>query len=179
MSGRRLTAAQRAAVADALHANTLADEPRSRAAIAREQGVAPSTVAVIAAELGIADPFDTTRTRKATESARDRLKAQRARVSQTFIDKSEKLLAQIDEPHLVFAFGGKENDYNEHLLDAPPTGDIKNLMTSAAIAFDKHLAADKHDAADNHQDTAGVLAQLADELAAAARPPATPTEEAS
>jgi len=48
----------------------------------------------------------------------------------------------------VYAFGGRDNDYNERLLDRPPTTDIRNLMTSFGIALDKHLKLDDHDAED-------------------------------
>ncbi len=54
----------------------------------------------------------------------------------------------MDKPHLVFNFGGKDNTYEEHLLQSPPTGDLKNLMVSAATAIDKHIVLERHDATD-------------------------------
>lgn len=173
-----ITPDRRAAIAAAIRANLDAEPRRSRAAIAAEHGVAGSTVAAIAREHGIADPFDTTRTRRATQSAGDRRRARRSALADRMIAEAEQFLDQLHGPFLVFSFGGKENEYNEHTLDGPPTGDIRNLMTSAAIAVDKHLALDRHDATSGHEDTTGVLAQLSAELAAAVRPPGIPTEEA-
>ncbi|MEQ6899267.1 helix-turn-helix domain-containing protein [Microbacterium sp. KR10-403] len=40
-------------------------------------------------------------------------------------------------PYVVHAFGGKENDYNEHTLDLPPADAVRQMQTTAAMAFDK------------------------------------------
>ncbi|HZE37763.1 MAG TPA: hypothetical protein VE172_03040 [Stackebrandtia sp.] len=111
--------------------------------IAREHGVAQSTISRIAGQEGLS--FDRSATKDATEAKVADSKARRAEISRKFLEKADKLLDQMDAPHLVFNFGGKDNDYNERVLDKPPTADLRNLMTSAAIAFDKHMAADKHD----------------------------------
>jgi hypothetical protein len=111
--------------------------------IAAKHGVSRTTVSDLAKKNGFA--FGRQQTKRATEAAVVDAKARRAEISRKFLEKADKLLDQMDRPHLVFNFGGKDNDYNERLLDAPPTADLRNLMTSAAIAFDKHMAADRHD----------------------------------
>lgn len=68
----------------------------------------------------------------------------------------------------MFSFGGKDNVYRERILDRAPTGDLRNLMTSAAIAFDKHLLAERHDADTGAAGARSVLGQLAAGLAVAA-----------
>lgn len=119
---------------------------RARNQIARDHRVSASTVTKIAQEVG--HVFDRTATKHATAAAVVDNKARRAAISRKFLEKADKLLDQMEQPHLVFSFGGKDNSYNERTLDAPPTADIRNLMTSAAIAFDKHMAADRHDSDD-------------------------------
>jgi len=116
--------------------------------IARKHGVSPGTVTGIAKTAGITDAFDRSSTKRATEAAVADNAEWRAATSRRFLGKCNDLLDQMDVPHLVFAFGGKENTYNEHQLDRPPTGDLRNLMVSAATAFDKHLAAERHAAGD-------------------------------
>lgn len=114
---------------------------KSRNQIARDHGVSVSSVTKLAPP----GSFDRSKTKHATEAAVIDAKARRAEISRKFLEKADRLLDQMDEPHIVFNIGGKDNVYTEHLMDAPPTADIRNLMTSAAIAFDKHMAADRHD----------------------------------
>lgn len=168
MTHNAVDPAVRAAVeAELRHPHT---PPRSRAALAREAGVSTRTVSRWADELGIEQPFTTRDVRAATEAATDRRRALRSTIADELLGKVRGWLVQLDEPHLVFSFGGKDNDYNEHLLPAPPTGDIKNLMLSIGIAVDKTIAIDKHDAQVADDDQAGaVLGKLFDGLAAAYR----------
>lgn len=119
---------------------------KTRNAIARERNVAAGTVTKIAQEAGL--NFDRSATKRATEAKVADQRAQRAVTSQRFLDKANDLLDQMDMPHMVFNIGGKDNVYTEHLMDVPPTGDLRNLMVSAGVAFDKHLAADRHDSDD-------------------------------
>lgn len=116
--------------------------------IADKHGVAPSTITKIAKESGVQDAFERSQTKNATEAAALDNKALRVRTARRFLDKANELLDQMDQPHLVFNFGGKDNTYEEHTLQKPPTGDLKNLMVSAATAIDKHLVLERHDASD-------------------------------
>jgi hypothetical protein len=133
------------AIRDAIIADFATDKARNQ--IARDHGVGLGTVTKIAQEVG--HVFDRSATKHATEAVVADNKARRADVSRKFLEKADKLLDQMEQPHIVFNIGGKDNVYTEHLMDAPPTADIRNLMTSAAIAFDKHMAADKHDSDDH------------------------------
>lgn len=118
---------------------------KARNQIALDHGVSAGSVTNIAREFELTDAFDRSATKNATEAAVADNKARRAEISRKFLEKADKLLDQMEQPHIVFNIGGKDNVYTEHLMDAPPTADIRNLMTSAAIAFDKHMAADRHD----------------------------------
>ncbi len=120
---------------------------KGRNQIARDHGVGVGTVTKIAKDAGVTTAFDRADLKKATEAAALDNKALRVRTARRFLDKANELLDQMDEPHLVFNFGGKDNTYEEHLLNKPPTGDLKNLMVSAATAIDKHLVLERHDSA--------------------------------
>ena len=37
----------------------------------------------------------------------------------------------------MYAFGGKDNDYNEHMLDTAPVEVQRTAVATAGIAFDK------------------------------------------
>ena len=115
-------------------------------AIAKQLGRSKSTIAHHCKAMGLS--FDRSATIEATEARVADTKAKRAEVSARFLAKAGELLDQMDQPHLAFNFGGKENTYNEHLLDRAPTGDLRNLMESAAKAFGQHLAQERHDADD-------------------------------
>lgn len=132
---------------------------KSRNQIARDHEVSSSTVTKLAQDAGVTDAFDRSQTKRATEAAFADNKAWRAATSKRFLAKCNELLDQMDQPHIVFSIGGRDNIYTEHLMDRPPTGDLRNLMVSAATAFDKHLAADKHDA-DESADASAVDAWL-------------------
>lgn len=110
----------------------------------RDHEVSRSTVSKLAKEAGLT--FERTQTKSATEAVLADNRAWRAQTSRRFLAKCNALMDRMDGPHLVYAFGGKDNDYNEHELAEPPVDALRGLMTAAAIAFDKHLAADKHDA---------------------------------
>jgi transposase-like protein len=119
------------------------DAGKSRNETAREHEVSASTVSRIAA--ANARSFDRSKTKNATEAARVDNAALRASTSRRFLEKANDLLDQMEQPHVAFNFGGKDNTYNEKQLDKPPVSDLRNLMTAAAVAVDKHLVIEKHD----------------------------------
>lgn len=51
----------------------------------------------------------------------------------------------MNSPAVIYNFGGKDNSYNQRVVERPPTGDQRNLMTVAAIALDKHKMLDTYD----------------------------------
>ncbi|MFJ2029442.1 hypothetical protein [Streptosporangium sp. NPDC087985] len=111
--------------------------------IARSADVSPSTVAKIARENGLG--FERTQTKNATEAKVADNAALRASTSRRFLVKANELLDQMDGEHTVFNFGGKDNTFNSKVLPKPPVSDLRNLMTAAAVAIDKHLVIEKHD----------------------------------
>lgn len=99
--------------------------------IAKRNGCSPSTVSRIIKARGVSTDDAQARTRAATDVARERNAQNRESLQSQSLERAHELLAQMDQPHLVFNIGGKDNIYTEHLLNSPPTGDIKNLVTSA------------------------------------------------
>jgi hypothetical protein len=121
---------------------------RSRNQIAKEFGVAASTVGKIAQEAGITDAFDRTQTQKGTQARSADLAELRSLTSARFLQEATKMLDRLNEPCEVFAFGGAENRFNSEVLHRPPSQEARNFMTAAAVALDKHLLLDKHDSDD-------------------------------
>jgi len=85
------------------------------------------------------------KTKAATEARVADNQAKRAALETQFLDEAKEDLDRKHQPFLVFNFGGKDNTYEEHLLESPPTGDIRNLTQSAAIAVDRSLKLADHD----------------------------------
>lgn len=49
-------------------------------------------------------------------------------------DEANQLLDDLHKPYLAFNFGGKENDYNEHHFDEPPTESKFTIMRAVQAA---------------------------------------------
>jgi transcriptional regulator with XRE-family HTH domain len=113
-----------------LHADGL-----SASAIARELGVAKSTISRWAKADGIG--FDRAKTAEATAAKSIDLAAARTRLAEKMAHRAEQLLDSLDGEYLVYSFGGRDNTYSEHLLKKPPVEVIRNAVTTAGITFDK------------------------------------------
>lgn len=104
-------------------------------AIARELGVGPASVSRWAKDAGL--KFDRSQTALAVRAHVIDMAEARLLLAQKMVVAASDLLDQLDGPYLVYAFGGRDNDYNEHQLDRPPVEVIRNAVTTAGIAFDK------------------------------------------
>jgi len=113
----------------------LAEAGMSRNAVAREVRVSPSTVSKVASECEPPLVFDRSMSASAVAAHQADAKARRAAIQDLLISKAEDFIASLDDQFLVFNFGGKDNDYAEHMLNGPPTGDILNLMRSTSLAL--------------------------------------------
>ncbi len=137
----RLPEEKRQAIVDAIRTN----QGRSRNDIARDFNVAASTIGKIAQESAITDAFDRTHTQKGTQARAADLAEVRSLTSARFLAEANLMLDRLHEPCEVFAFGGVDNHYASHVMEKPPSAEVRNFMTSAAVAMDKHMRADKHD----------------------------------
>ncbi len=104
-------------------------------AIADRLGVSRSTVSRWAKDEGLA--FDRARTAQAVAAHSIDLAAGRQRLAEKMLHRAEQLLDSLDDPYVVYSFGGRDNVYNEHTLTKPPVEVIRNAVTTAGITFDK------------------------------------------
>lgn len=139
---------------------------KSLHAIAQEMSRSKGTISRKAADLGLT--WDRAQVAKATEAHRVDARARRQAITTKLYDKAEQLLEQIDQPHIVFSIGGKDNVYTEHTLDRPPTGDIRNLMLSVTAALQRALDLEKYDGDGGVVEAVGMLDQIANAIKAAA-----------
>lgn len=113
----------------------LATAGESCGAIARELGVARSTVSVIARAMG--HTFDRSATKQATEIRVADVRASMADLARKLVATAHRLHDELYAPSLVYAFGGRDNDYSEHVLEQPDARTKRELLTSIGIAVDK------------------------------------------
>lgn len=91
----------------------------------------------------------------------------RAQVRLRTVEVIEQTIGRFNEPTLVFSFGGKNNDYNEHLLDRPDARTMRDLGQTIATLWRVVREIDAAEA--QAHDTAGLdmifqqLEQVADE----------------
>lgn len=137
----------------------------ARNEIARRVGISAGSVTNICRDTGLT--FDRSETKHATEARQVDLAAGRIRLAEKMLAASEAMLDDIDGEYLVYNFGGKDNDYNEHLLDAAPVEVKRNIITTAGITFDKLTRiVEKSDT--GLDQAVGVLDTIAEGFAAAA-----------
>lgn len=106
--------------------------------IARELKIAAASVTKAARSFDPPLEFDRTATALAVAAARVDSAAERETLKAMLLVRAREALEAMDAPALVFSFGGKDNTYAEHYLDAPPVADQRNYMTIAAIALQRH-----------------------------------------
>ena len=136
--------------------------------IARKVGRSRDTVCRIAAESG--HIFGKTNEEKARARSAycDEL---RQELRFELLNLSKELLAAVKQPSLVYAFGGKDNDYNEHELDKPDPRQIRELLTSAGIAIDKAEVIEKNSRKDDGGK--GAMLELLERMNISFDPPPT------
>ena len=120
---------------DAKRAEALYEDGHGCNAIARELGVAPSTVSRWAKQNELA--FDRSQTAMAVRAHVVDLAQARTLLAQKMAVAASDMLDRLDEPYLVYSFGGQFNDFESHVLDEPPVEVVRNAVTTAGIAFDK------------------------------------------
>lgn len=158
--GRPVTEEQRTEVI------ALAKAGKSRNDIVRETGIAAGTVTKIVHAAGLS--FDRAATEQATAAKVLDNKARRALLAERLLTIAGEQLDRIGEQGLVYAFGGKDNKYNERWQDRPPPADVRNLMTAAAIAIDKHAVLEKLDTDNGAAGARSMLGELGAALQVAA-----------
>lgn len=140
----------------------------SRNEIARRLDCSATTVTNIARAHVPPLEFDRAMTALAVEAHRIDLAATRAELQRKLLVRAGEALEAMDQPALVFSFGGKDNDYNERVIDAPTTADQRNLMTIAGIALQRESDLRRVDTTSGVEEGVSLLDSLSTGLAAAA-----------
>lgn len=94
--------------------------------IAKDMQRSKDTVSRWAEKLGLS--FSREKTAKAAEAVHIDNKARRARIEERLLAKGEEFLDQLDEPVIVFSFGGPLNEYAEHELTKPDPVSQKHIV---------------------------------------------------
>jgi transposase-like protein len=143
-------------------ADIKAEKPRNQ--IARDHGVSPSTVTLIARQAGLGSAFDRSKTLKASRAKAIDNKAKRAQLASDLLDDAQKLRARAWEPYPVPMMGPEGAETVE--LTLPPLPDVRAAYTAIGIQVDKGLAIERHDKSDDGVDHAkSMLGQLLTGLA--------------
>lgn len=151
---------------DVDQARRLFQQGMSCRAIARELGVSPSTVSTWAKREGLSFPR-AAQTRAAAVSRQFDMAESRMRLLEKMAAAAFEVLDRVEHPYLVYAFGGRENTYAEHLLDRPPVEAIRGAVTTAAVVFDRLTKAiEKDPMVSGVADAEAVLDRLEAELGA-------------
>jgi hypothetical protein len=126
----------------ALHAQGL-----SRNEIARRIQRSGRTVTRLAGELGLT--FERGEMVAAATAAKVADgKARRAALALALLDDAERLRSQLFAPALVYAFGGKDNTFEQANIPEPSFRDKRDLMNALGIAIDRSVKLDAYDRAD-------------------------------
>ena len=104
-------------------------------AIARELDVSPATVSRWAKDEGIL--FDRSQTAMAVRAHTVDLAEDRLLLARMMVVNAVDSIQMLDEPFEVFNFGGKDNDFNSHILDSAPMDARRSAQVIAGVAFDK------------------------------------------
>jgi predicted transcriptional regulator len=146
-------------------ARTLFDNGLSCNAIAKTLGFAPSTISRWAKKESLS--FDRTKTAIAVRAHTVDLAESRLLLSQKLMVSSHDAVDALDGKFLVYNFGGKDNTYEEHLLDEVPVDVREKIHRLAGVAIDKATRILEKDNG-GLDITVGVLDALAGNLTAAA-----------
>lgn len=129
--------------------------------VAARHGISMASVRRIGDQAGVSGgELTRTRVENAARAAAATNAQRRERLAARLLDVAERALDDLERPALVFNFGGKDNSYNERELQKPPVADRRNLVTTAAIALDKHVVLERFDSAGAAGQQADLIVKL-------------------
>jgi hypothetical protein len=110
----------------------LCKEGKSCCKIAKEVGRSKDSVSRIAKSIG--HKFGQSNADNAHEARKWYCAESRALIAARLEEEANLLLDDLHKPHVAFNFGGKDNDYNDHHFDEPPTEAKFTIMRSVQAA---------------------------------------------
>jgi hypothetical protein len=119
---------------------------KGRNQIARDHGVALSTVTKIAKDSGATDAFDRTQMENVTRAVVADNRSRRAKLASDLLDDAARLRERAWSAYSYYERG----QFGPELvtLDKPPLKEVKEAYVSLAVAVDKHVVLERHDATD-------------------------------
>lgn len=119
-------------------ARELFDQGMGRNEIAKALGVGAATITRWAARAGVA--FDRSQTELAVRARVIDIRESRTLLTQKALQVAHDKLDELDGPYLVYNFGGRDNTYEEHLLDNAPADVVRTIMS---VVRDAHVMSSK------------------------------------
>ena len=147
--------------ADDVTLTALHGQGKSCHTIAGEMGRSKSTISRESKRLGLL--WERSQVQAATAAKVADAKARRAQLQLDLLEDAERLRLQLWEPALVYAFGGRDNDYNEHTIPKPTFADQLKIMQATGTAIDRSIRLADHDSA-GAEAVKNLLGTLADQL---------------
>lgn len=161
---------QRAAILQDIRAGQ-----KSRNQIARDHGVAASTVTRLAETTGHDDAFDRSQTEKATRAKAIDVKALREQLKLDLLEDAQRLRQRAWNPYQVVVSTPQGADVVT--IDEPPLTETRAAYTAIGIAIDKSLVLEKHDATGGDSGARSMLDALAEGIRRFAQSDEPPTPE--
>ncbi len=121
----------------------LIESGKSARDIAKQTGRSTSTISNIAKSIG--HRFAQSNLARAHEARSAYSAERRAELAARATERAEQMLAKMEGEYLVFNFGGKDNDYNEHTLEQPPTEALRSMAQTFRDLMRTVLDIDRHD----------------------------------
>lgn len=156
---KRLPEEKRQAIADAIRTGS---GWRARNDIAREFGVAASTVGKIAEDEGLDEPFDRTNLARAAKAKQVDNRARRAQLIEDYLDDAARIRLRLWEPAEQVAPSGQIV-----MLSLPQGRDVQSFTTAGSMLIKTTLEVEKHDMGDQGaEDAKSMLLGVAEGLRA-------------
>lgn len=140
---------------------------KGRNQIARDHGVALSTVTKLAKEAGATTAFDRTQTENATRAVVADNRSRRAAIASALLDDVERFRERAWSSYSYYERG----QFGPELvtLDKPPLKDAKEAYVAIGISLQRHAELEKLDADRGDEGARSMLGDLADAIGQVAR----------
>lgn len=141
---------------------------KSVRAIAKEHGVAPTTVSELAKRHGIHDAFDRTQTEAATHAHAADCRLLREQLKAELLGDAERLRERAWSRYKTI-LDSRTAGPTTMELDLPPLADVRAAYAAIGLAIDKSVRLDQYDSTDSTTEAKSLLGSISEALGVAAR----------